>query len=74
MGQLMLNSRPFSRVKVDGRFIGNTGFKKHEFSAGRHTVELTAEDGRSHSATVVIKGNDTVIYCWNFDLEAICKK
>ncbi|MGE0789719.1 MAG: PEGA domain-containing protein [Sandaracinaceae bacterium] len=43
-GTLMVNSRPWSEVYVDGRRIGNTPQTSIPVSAGRHTITLINPD------------------------------
>jgi serine/threonine protein kinase len=43
-GTLRINSRPWSRVYVDGRLVGNTPRTDLVLNAGRHTVTLVNPD------------------------------
>jgi hypothetical protein len=44
-GFLTINSLPWSKIYIDGIFVGNTPLKKLQFPTGRHRVELRAPDG-----------------------------
>jgi eukaryotic-like serine/threonine-protein kinase len=43
-GTLRVNTRPWSKVFVDGRLIGNTPQMNISLSAGRHTITLVNDD------------------------------
>ncbi len=43
-GYLSVNTRPWTKVYVDGRFIRNTPLMRHELPAGRHRLTLINED------------------------------
>ena len=45
VGRLTINSLPWSRVRLDGRVIGNTPLIKTPVRAGRHRVELLSPRG-----------------------------
>jgi serine/threonine protein kinase len=72
-GELRMNSLPWSNMTVDGKPAGRTG-RPIELSAGRHTVVLTTSDSRRHEETLTVRANKTETRCWNFDLEAQCKR
>jgi serine/threonine-protein kinase len=72
-GELRVNSRPWSNINVDGKPAGRTP-EVMELSAGRHSVVLTTSEGRRHEETLTIRANKTETRCWNFDLEAPCKR
>jgi serine/threonine-protein kinase len=60
-GVLRINSRPWSRVYVDGRMLGSTPQMNIVLGAGRHTVTLVNPDfGLQRVLTVQIKPNETV--------------
>ncbi|MFI5306275.1 MAG: protein kinase [Polyangiales bacterium] len=60
-GTLRINSRPWSRVLVDGRMIGNTPLMDVMLSSGRHTVTLMNPDfGMKKTITVQIKTGERV--------------
>jgi eukaryotic-like serine/threonine-protein kinase len=60
-GLLRINSRPWSRVYVDGRMIGSTPQMGIVLGAGRHTVTLVNPDfGVQRVLTVQIKPNETL--------------
>jgi len=50
---LTVNSLPWSRVRLDGRFVGNTPLLKREVRAGAHRIELFAADGSLRKAVQV---------------------
>ncbi len=72
-GELRINSLPWANMTVDGKPAGRTG-RPIELSAGRHSVVLTTSDGRRHEETLTVRANKTETRCWNFDLEAQCKR
>jgi cytoskeletal protein RodZ len=72
-GELRMNSLPWANMTVDGKPAGRTG-RPIELSAGRHTVVLTTSNGRRHEETLTVRANKTETRCWNFDLEAQCKR
>ncbi len=45
VGRLTINSLPWSKVRLDGRVIGNTPLIKTSVKAGRHRVELLSPSG-----------------------------
>lgn len=57
-GQLLVISRPWSNVKVDGRRLGPTPVRV-ELAPGRHRLELKAGD-RVHRERVTIRPGGTV--------------
>jgi hypothetical protein len=60
-GVLRVNSRPWSRVYVDGRLLGSTPQTKLVLGAGRHTVTLVNPDfGFERVLTVQIKPGETL--------------
>lgn len=44
-GSLTINSLPWSRVMIDGTYVGNTPLIKLQLRAGRHRVELRGPGG-----------------------------
>jgi hypothetical protein len=61
MGTLRINSRPWSRVSIDGKVIGNTPLMAIPLRAGKHTVQLTNPEFRIHkTVTVEIKAGEVV--------------
>jgi hypothetical protein len=46
MGMLRINSRPWARIEVDGRFVGNTPQRALELEPGQHVVKLVNEPMR----------------------------
>ena len=57
-GFLTINSLPWSRVRLDGKVVGNTPLLKRPVAAGHHRVELLAPDGavRRRFQVVVQRG------------------
>lgn len=53
-GTLRVNSRPWSKVFVDGRDIGKTPLQVPIYE-GRHTVKLVTEDGNEQVRTINIQ-------------------
>ena len=47
-GVITINSMPWSRVRLDGRSLGNTPVVKLRVAAGRHRLELRSPDGKVH--------------------------
>ena len=43
-GTLRVQTRPWSKVSVDGRFAGNTPLMGLELSAGRHTLTFINDE------------------------------
>jgi serine/threonine-protein kinase len=59
-GQLMLNSMPWSKVYIDGRYIGTTPVLRHKVLAGRHRVTFKAQGYEPKRISVVVEPNATV--------------
>ena len=67
-GTITINSLPWSRVRLDGRILGDTPLVKLRVSAGRHRLELLSPTGklrRSLRIQVPAGGRKT----YSFDLE-----
>jgi len=61
MGTLRVNTRPWSKVFVDGRLIGNTPQFNIKLKAGSHTVKLVNDQmGLTKRLKVRVKGGQTV--------------
>ncbi|HKP63216.1 MAG TPA: protein kinase [Polyangiales bacterium] len=61
MGTLRLNSRPWSRVTIDGKLIGNTPQFNIPLRAGSHSVNLVnPEFGLNKTVTIEIKPGEVV--------------
>ncbi|UJR80538.1 serine/threonine-protein kinase [Sandaracinus amylolyticus] len=59
-GTLMVNTRPWSQVFVDGRLIGNTPQTSISLPAGRHTLLLVnSEFNIRHTVQVQIRAGET---------------
>jgi serine/threonine-protein kinase len=60
-GTLRVNSRPWSRVYIDGRMVGNTPQMQLSLAAGWHTVTLVNPDfGLQKVLTIRIKPGELV--------------
>ena len=60
-GVLRVNARPWAKVFVDGRFVGNTPQMRIPVSAGSHVVRLTnPEFGLSKTIRVQVEPGETV--------------
>jgi len=53
-GWLTINSLPWSKVRLDGKVIGNTPLIKTSVRAGRHRVELLSSGGEIRKRFTVI--------------------
>ena len=73
LGKVRINSRPWSRVSLDGKALGRTGWRG-ELSVGRHRVKLETNDGRSTTMPVVVRADREEFYCWDFDADAECER
>ena len=61
MGTLRINTRPWSRVIIDGKLIGNTPQFNVPLRAGTHTVNLVnPEFGLNKTVSVEIKAGQVV--------------
>jgi serine/threonine protein kinase len=67
VGTVTISSVPRARVVVDGRFVRYTPLFKYEIPPGAHTVELTAEDGRTKRFRVDVAEGAEVRKVWLFD-------
>lgn len=60
-GTLRINSRPWSKVSVDGVAVGNTPLMSLEVAAGTHTITLeNPQFGVKEKLTVTVKPGETV--------------
>jgi hypothetical protein len=50
---LTINSLPWSKVKIDGIYVGNTPLIKMQIPAGRHRVELMGPDSKVRKSFTV---------------------
>lgn len=57
---LVINTNPWSRVYVDGRFIGNTPIVRHRVRAGRHRVRFETEDGIEEEITISVDEGEVI--------------
>ena len=61
MGTLRVNTRPWSKVFVDGRLVGNTPQFNIPLKAGTHKVKLVNDQmGLTKTVKVSVKGGQTV--------------
>ncbi len=60
-GYLSINSIPWSRVKIDGIYVGNTPIKRMQLKAQRHQIELLSPDGKIRKKWTVTIGNGKTI-------------
>ena len=62
-GYLFVNTRPWTKVYVDDRFIRNTPLLRHELPAGQHRLKLVNEDFNINEtiAVRVVSGEKTAI-------------
>ena len=59
-GYLMINSQPWSEVRIDGKLFGNTPLKNVRLTAGRHTLVFkNPVSGLEKSLDVDVAANDT---------------
>jgi hypothetical protein len=66
-GMLTINSLPWSRVKIDGTYVGNTPLIKMQIPAGRHRVVLLAPNGSVRkSFTVTLGRNKSRAFTFDF--------
>lgn len=65
-GTLTIGSDVRAQVVVDGQFLAYTPAMK-KVSAGRHTVKLVTEDGRTKVFSVVVPAGGAVNRVWSFD-------
>ena len=67
LGYLTVNSLPWSRVFLDGKFVGNTPLIRMQVKAGARRVQLRAPGGAvRRSFVAVVPGGKTRSY--TFDL------
>lgn len=66
-GHLTINSLPWSKVKIDGVYVGNTPLIKMQIPAGKHLVELIGPDSRVRkSFTVTLRRGGGRSYTFDF--------
>lgn len=60
-GMLRINSRPWSKIFVDDRFVGNTPQLALELEPGRHSIRLVNEPlGMAKTLLITIRSGETV--------------
>lgn len=60
-GTLQINSRPWSRVFVDGRFVGHTPQRAIKLSPGKHTIRLVNDPlSMSKTLEIIVPTGETV--------------
>lgn len=72
-GMVIVNSRPYSDVSIDGAPRGPTSFRG-ELPVGDHTVVLTRPTGETHALTVTAVSSQETSYCWDFAQGAACRR
>jgi serine/threonine-protein kinase len=72
-GTVFLNSLPWANLSVDGKPVGQTGWRG-SLPVGRHTFTLTTGDGRTKRADLEVKETDVLRFCWDFNAEAPCSR
>jgi hypothetical protein len=71
-GTLQINSRPWARVLVDGKFVGHTPQRSLKLAAGWHRVRLINEPlGMSKSLDIEIRAGQTARYVEMLDEDAV---
>jgi serine/threonine-protein kinase len=61
MGLLRVNSRPWSKVYVDGRPVGSTPQTAIELTPGRHRVALISDEfDLKRTLTVEVRAGQTI--------------
>ena len=62
-GFLSVNTKPWSKVAVDGKLIGTTPLAKHKLPPGRYLISLEGSEGQRTVRDVTVEeGKTTVIY------------
>lgn len=69
MGQISLNTRPWSRVYLGARLLGTTPFGNVEVPAGTHTLRFVDRDGHEHIRQVTVEANGSIRRSFNFEDE-----
>ena len=69
----MLNSLPWSTVRIDGSEVGATDWKG-TLAPGKHNVVLLTGDGREKRTVLEVTSNETLRWCWDFDTGAKCSR
>jgi PEGA domain len=73
-GTLQINSRPWARVMVDGKFVGHTPQRGLKLAAGWHRIRLINEPlGMSKSLDIEIRAGQTARYVEMLDEDAVAK-
>lgn len=70
-GVLFVSSRPWSRVYVDGDYLGRSN-QKYDMTEGLHAVMLRTPDGEEAEVEVIIPSGETTRLCWDFASESRC--
>jgi hypothetical protein len=71
-GSLAVRSKPTSEVSIDGKSKGWMNWAG-KVASGTHRVVLRSGDGKTHSASVKVKGGGTTSYCWDFHTDSACQ-
>ena len=72
-GELMVNSRPWATLYVDGEEVGATRWKG-KFTVGYHQLKLVDSKGRTTEQTVSVREGVPTRFCWDFALDSTCPK
>jgi serine/threonine protein kinase len=70
-GQLAIEVRPTSTIRVDGKTVGHGHYTGH-VRAGSHLVELRCIDGRKMQERLDVEANGSTSFCWDFDKNSEC--
>jgi serine/threonine-protein kinase len=58
-GYLSVDSRPYGKVYVDGKAVGNTPVIKYALPAGTHRVTIKSSNGKTRRMRVRIRRGKT---------------
>lgn len=72
LGQLKVNSIPWSTVFVDGAELRRTPVTGHALPVGPHEIRLVTAEGLEKTTTVSIGEGAQVFFCWRFDDDREC--
>jgi serine/threonine protein kinase len=53
-GTFSIASKPFARIYIDGKYIGETPLFRHRIAAGPHAVKAVLEDGRQKTFQIKV--------------------
>ena len=69
-GTLAINSLPWSKYTING--VSKRTPSQVKLPAGTYTISMTSKDGIEHKASLTVKANKRVIYCWDYDKGQKC--